>query len=223
MNITNVNNASPTSQTSSAAQQASDTFNTDFNSFLKLLTTQLQNQDPLAPMDSSQFVTQLTQLSSVEQAIKTNTNLETVIDKLSHSSSKGDIALLGKSIEFYSNKIHLSEENPEFMYQLAENAYEVKVTIKDAGNNPVRTFENMPKTMGERHSITWDGKDDNGNQLEYGNYSIYISAKNSAGGNISSDTIAKSKVLQVGLENGMSYLKLDNGEAIDPVEVQSVS
>lgn len=216
-------NSAPVAQTQSAAQSASDSFNTDFNSFLKLLTTQLQNQDPLAPMDSSQFVTQLTQLSGVEQAIKTNTNLETMLTALNKQSSKGDIALLGKSVEIYSDRIHLSEGNAEFLYQLAENAKEAKVIIKDNGGNPIKTITGIAKTMGEKHSITWDGTDDYGNVMADGNYTVEISAQNEVGGNIINDTIAKTKVLQVGLENGLSYLMLQNGETIDPVEVQSVS
>ena len=153
-------------QPQTASGAASEKFNADFNSFLQLLTTQLQNQDPLAPMDSSQFVTQLTQLSGVEQAIKTNSNLETMLSTLNAQGSKGDIAMLGKSVAIYSNQVHLSEGNAEFLYQLAENAKEATVIIKDQGGNPIKTITGVAKTMGVQHPITWDGTDDYGNPME---------------------------------------------------------
>jgi len=84
-NNTSNTNTSNTSSSSSAAAKAS----VDYNSFLKLLVTQMQNQDPTAPMDATQYVSQLATFSSVEQSVQMNAKLETLIANSSLSQAEG--------------------------------------------------------------------------------------------------------------------------------------
>lgn len=221
MEIGSINNiSSQKSQTTSDV--ASNKFNEDFNSFLLLLTAQLQNQDPMAPMDSTQFVSQLSQLSQVEQSIKANTNLESIIGKLQTESTKSDIGLLGKSVQTYSNKIVLHEGNSDFLFSLSENAEEVKIKIKDENGNTIRTLTQVPTTGGSSHNVKWDGKTDSGNDSQSGIYEIEISAMNSDKEPVSTTVSPILKVNEVNLESGLSKLILNNGETIDPSKILSV-
>src|ERR1700686_3335504 len=96
--------ATPTTTTSttSTAQAAgvvgSQQLAGNFDTFLKLLTTQLQNQDPLSPMDSNQFTQELVQFSQVEQQINTNTSLASLIALTKTQSSANAVSYLGKTI-----------------------------------------------------------------------------------------------------------------------------
>jgi len=218
MEIGAINN----SNTQTASGVASNKFNEDFNSFLLLLTAQLQNQDPMAPMDSTQFVSQLSQLSQVEQSIKANTNLESIIGKLQTESTKSDIALLGKSVQTYSNKIVLHEGNSDFLFSLSENANEVKVRIKDEDGTTVRTLTQVPTTSGKFHEVRWDGNNDSNIPLENGVYEIEISATNDNDEKVTSITSPVLRVNEVNLQDGMSKLILNNGETIDPSSILSV-
>lgn len=218
MEINSINNVAP--QSSSGV--ASSKFNEDFNSFLLLLTAQLQNQDPMAPMDSTQFVSQLSQLSQVEQSIKANTNLESIIGKLQADSNKSDIALLGRSVQTYSSRIVLHEGNSDFLFSLSENSEELTVKVKDEDGNLVKTFTQLPTTSGRLHEVNWDGKGDSGTPMANGIYQIEISAKNADDQAVSYETVSIVKVNEVNLKDGFSKLILNNGESIDPSNILSV-
>src|SRR6266446_9553353 len=90
--------AAGTAATSSAAATSQQQLSTNFDSFLTLLTTQLQNQDPLQPMDSNQFTQQLVEFSQVEQQINSNKNLESLISLTKNQASVSAVSYLGKTL-----------------------------------------------------------------------------------------------------------------------------
>src|SRR5262249_24808938 len=99
MAVSGVNNTNPTVTNPSATHAASAqaTLSANFSTFLTLLTSQLQNQDPLSPMDSTQFTQQLVQFSQVEQQIKTNSNLESLAAQFQAASASSALSYLGQS------------------------------------------------------------------------------------------------------------------------------
>lgn len=218
-----INPASASPIDKDTSSRASDKFNEDFNSFLQLLTAQLKNQDPTAPMDSTQFVTQLTQLSQVEQSIKSNQNLENILNKLKSASSKSDIAMLGKDVNIKSDKFKFNGDEVDFSYKLNENAHDIKLNIKDTDGNIVQTISNTPQAANTFHQITWDGFNSRGNQVATGVYNIEISAKTKDGVSISSETITKANIEEVNLEGTESELLLDNGSFISNKDILRVS
>src|SRR4051812_45000764 len=96
--ITAINPAAAT------ATGAAKTLAGNFNTFLTLLTTQLQNQDPLNPMDSNQFTQQLVQFSHVEQQLNTNDNLKTLIDLTKNRGAADSMSYLGKTVTVSNGK-----------------------------------------------------------------------------------------------------------------------
>jgi flagellar basal-body rod modification protein FlgD len=104
----------------------------DFNTFLTLLTAQLQNQDPLDPLDTDKFVSQLVQFSSVEQSIQTNQNLEALIALQSSAETSNALALLGERVVFTGDRAIAEGGEAQWRYQVPDGASAVALTVIDS-------------------------------------------------------------------------------------------
>ena len=134
-----------------------------FDNFLVLLTTQLQNQDPLSPLDTNEFTQQLVEFTNVEQAIKTNDKLDQLIAMQGAGILTGALDYIGKEVEFAGAELNLADGEATVVYDLASNAQEITLEILDENGITVRTLTG-PTDAG-RHEIVWDGKDNFGNSL----------------------------------------------------------
>ena len=150
-----------------------------FNNFLLLLTTQLQNQDPLSPLDTNQFTEQLVQFTNVEQSIKTNAKLDQLIALQGVNQLTGALDYVGRTVEVDSVVLDLSDGAATMTYDLASNAEEATIEIIDEDGNTVRTLT-VEGTAG-RHEVTWDGKDGSGDDLPEGLYGFVVKAVDSEG------------------------------------------
>lgn len=150
----------------------------DLTQFLTLLTTQLKYQDPLSPMDSTEFTAQLAQFAGVEQSIQTNKNLESLIGLTQATQISTGVSYIGRTIEADTNVGSLVDGRAEFLYNLPKAAATSVITIRDAQGNVVYTA--AAETSAGSHNFVWDGKDTNGNQLPDGAYALSVAAKDSA-------------------------------------------
>lgn len=146
----------------------------DFDKFLYLLTQQLQHQDPLEPMDTSDFTNQLVQYSNVEQSIKVNQNLENLISLQHATTTVGMVGYIGKEIEAAGDKLALVDGAAKFKYALTDRADTITVKVKDKDGHVVREF--VGETAAGPHEVSWDGKDAQGNQMTDGAYTIEVKA-----------------------------------------------
>lgn len=146
----------------------------DFDTFLTLLTTQLQNQDPLEPMESSEFTNQLVAFSEVEQSISTNDKLDSLIGLQSNGQAATAVAHLGKEVEAQGNQLALQNGEASFAYDLESTAETATVEIANAEGALVRSLQ-VEGGIG-RHEAVWDGLDNNGNPVPDGIFSITLSA-----------------------------------------------
>lgn len=149
--------------------------------FLRLLVTQLQNQDPVNPMDSSQFAAQLAQFNSVEQLINVNDSLKSMNEsqQLIGTGLNNTLAssLPGKTVRAASNQLMLeSGGTTKVDYSLGTAASEVEITIKNASGVVVRTETLKNKSAGD-NEWTWNGKTTDGKSLPEGKYTISVAAK----------------------------------------------
>lgn len=148
--------------------------------FLRLLVTQLQNQDPVNPMDSSAFASQLAQFNSVEQLINVNDSLVAMGESqaLIGTGLNNTLAstLPGKTVRANSNEVQLTGGSAKTNYNLGTAASEIEVTIKNANGVVVRTEIIKNKGAGD-HEWTWNGKASDGKSLPDGKYSVSIKAK----------------------------------------------
>jgi flagellar basal-body rod modification protein FlgD len=198
------------SSTQSASAAAKNTLAQNYDSFLKLLTTQLQHQDPLSPMDSSQFVSQLVQFSEVEQAIATNSNLENLIKIENSNQTTAALGYIGNTVEASGSSAPLQNGQAQFSYNLT-SAGNTEIVITDQNGSAV-AVANGESTAG-KHTFTWDGKTLDGSTAPDGIYNIQLLGAD--GKPLTVDTTGFGKV--TGVESGTNGLTLDLGGLQVPV------
>ncbi len=186
----------------------------NYEDFLKLLTVQLQNQDPTAPQDTNQLTQQIATLSQVEQQINTNQNLEKLISLYNATQYNSVVSYIGKQIEAAGDVGALQNGEAMFAYYLEREANTVEVTIKDAAGNVVRTESGT--LLAGRNQYVWDGKNQNGDLLADGTYKIEVKAKDANNNDITSRTYTTGVVTSVDTANGQVYLSF--GDISVPLE-----
>lgn len=157
---------------STASEQASNKYLSDMNTFLTMLTSQLQNQDPLSPMDSTEFTNQLVMFSQVEQTIQTNSNLEDLNTMMMSSMSMSSVNYIGKTIQAEGSTFTLEDSKAKFSYLLSDDAESVGIAILDENGDTVKTI--IGEITAGNHEYEWDGTDNDGNVLEDGTYSFSV-------------------------------------------------
>ncbi|GAM97818.1 flagellar basal-body rod modification protein FlgD [alpha proteobacterium U9-1i] len=165
--------AASQSQAGSDRGRLSDNYDT----FLVLLTAQLQNQDPLAPMDSTQFTQQLVQFSQVEQQIRTNEQLEGLVGQYQAASAGAALSYIGKSAIVEGNEtVFGGGENDmaNWAYRLDDPATSVNIKIKNAAGATV--FETNGARAAGEHLFAWDGTMTNGQTAPAGEYRMVVEA-----------------------------------------------
>ena len=136
--------------TASQAATAKQSLAGDMNTFLKLLTTQLQHQDPLSPMDSSQFTSQLVQFASVEQQINTNSNLEKMLAGTNSSEMASAVTYLGTTVQGVSTSLPLQMGQASFTYTTPASTSKITATITDSAGNVVKTLTGGDEVAGRQ-------------------------------------------------------------------------
>ena len=166
-----------TGNDTSSAQRSRVSFGDDFDDFLTLLTTQLQNQDPLEPTDTTEFTNQLVLFAGVEQDISQNDNLEQLIALQSGNEAIGALGYIGHEVEAEGNIFALQEgETASLGYELSDTAQNAAITIFDAAGN-VAFVGQVDKEFGP-HTFVWDGLGANGNPVPAGAYTFQVNAVN---------------------------------------------
>ncbi|MEJ0058346.1 MAG: flagellar hook assembly protein FlgD [Terricaulis sp.] len=161
----------------------------NYDTFLVLLTAQLQNQDPLAPMDSTQFTQQLVQFSQVEQQIRTNEQLEGLVTQYQASSAGAALSYLGRDAIIEDDSTRLTGGKANWAYALDDTADNVSLTVRDSRGRDV--FKTTGLNAEGNHLFAWDGKNQNGDPVEDGVYTLVISAKDAAGETIEHTTTVR--------------------------------
>lgn len=166
--------------------------------FLKLLVTQLGNQDPMNPMDGQQFAAQLAQFTSVEQLMNISSTLaenSAMNGMLAQSINSGVAAgLIGKSVETASDSINVDAENPaKLAFRLDDTADSVKVTIRDEAGNLVRELNLDGRSSGD-HEYEWDGTDLHGQRVKEGVYKFEVKATTQSGETVGSEGFFRGQV-----------------------------
>ncbi len=185
-----VSNVSQTSTTTTSQAQSSATslakLSDNYTSFLKLLTAQLQNQDPLKPMDTKDFTQQLVQFAGVEQSIATNKNLENLITLQTASQNAAATSYIGRTVESIGDKQPLVDGKAKWGYAFDGTPANVQLFVKDKDGNVV--YQTAGATSAGGQTFDWNGKDMNGLDVPAGDYTLAISAKDAAGNSVKTST-----------------------------------
>lgn len=183
MAVSGVSGNSGTSQMASSRATIADNFDT----FLNILTTQLKNQNPLDPLDTNQFTAQLVQFTGVEQQLKTNEFLESLMLSGQNTAKSDAVSYIGKEVTSSGKTGELTDSNAVFWaYSANANAANSTVTIKDATGQVVYT-QTGPINAGPG-TFRWDGKGSDGNVKPNGVYTIDIKGKDSNGQDVKIST-----------------------------------
>lgn len=194
----------------SAAPDPMKQLSGNFSTFLTLLTTQLKNQDPTSPMDSNAFTQQLVMYSQVEQQIDSNANLKTLISQGTSNAAAVTTGYLGKKVSITNGSASLSGGAANWTYNLATAAAGTQLSVTDANGKIVHT--GAGETASGNHSFSWDGKDNNGNQLADGSYKLAVTANDAAGSAVTSTVASAGTVSQIDLTGTTPKLVIGNME-----------
>lgn len=146
----------------------------NFDTFMSILVTQLKNQNPLEPLDTNEFTSQLVQFTSVEQQLKTNEYLEALILANQAVSQTQATSFIGKQVTAQGATTDLSNGLAQWQYTLGTDAPDATITIRDLNGTIVHVEE--ASLAAGAHTYTWDGRTADGGQLPEGTYAITIAA-----------------------------------------------
>lgn len=170
-----------------------------FDTFLKLLTSQLQNQDPLSPMDSAKFTEQLVQYSQVEQQIATNKKLDTLATQLGAGNSTGALSYLGRTALFDVSTAVLSNGQANWQYALGDTAAKTTLSVQDSQGNTI--YSTTGETGAGAHEFVWNGKRSDGSTAADGLYKLVVTSKASDNSSIDSAIAVSERITGVDLSN----------------------
>lgn len=208
--------------TSGVANQAAQVrLTTDTQSFLRLLTAQLSNQDPLQPVDPTQWVTQLAQFSSVEQQVSSNTMLAQVLGELRIGSDRADMSYIGRSVEIVSSQVGVKGGQLEARYILPAGTTSAEVRLLDRDGNLIHTFS--AQTTPGAHELSWDGVKADGTTLADGTYTLAVDARDGKGAALKSEVTYNSTVARVRREELDTLFELANGATVGRYDIVSAS
>lgn len=180
--------------------------------FLKLLITQMRYQDPLSPMDNTQFLAQMAQFSSLEQMQNLNESFDQsmlISQSLNNSSAAG---FIGRHVRASGDGVTLGSSGPvELGYFLPQEAATVMVTVLDDKGREVRTLV-ADGTKAGAHKLEWDGADLDGRRVAAGSYTFRVSAKDADGNDVRATSVVTGLVQGITFKNGSAYLLVDGRE-----------
>ena len=176
--------------------------------FLKLLIAQLQNQDPLHPMDNQEFAAQLATFNSLGQLIEINGKLGSLQSSQGSMNQYNAASLIGKEIASAGNQVNLTAGSSAAMgYRLGGNAAKVVITIFNGAGELVRRIEAGARAAGDQ-SLLWDGKDGFGKAVAPGVYGFEVSAVDGSGKKIPAAGSLRGVVTGVKLDGGEPVLEV---------------
>jgi flagellar basal-body rod modification protein FlgD len=197
--------ATSSNSTSSASSAASQTLLGSYDLFLTLLTTQIQNQDPLDPLDSAEYTNQLVQYSSVEQSIQTNAHLEQMVAQMTANQATGYVSYLGTQVTANGDTTMLADGSANWSYSLDEDA---SGTVEIRNANGAVVFSDTVELSGGNGTYQWDGMGDSNTTLPDGAYTIAFDVKDSAGNAEPVETEFTGTVDEVDLSSDTPYLTI---------------
>ncbi len=192
------------------------------DAFLKLLVTQLQFQDPLKPLESTEFVSQLAQFTALEQTTALKRSTDGIVQLMMSLNNYGAVNLIGKEVQVAGVSVsHTAGSASTLSYSLNAPAQAGTVNISNIAGDVVRTLEVGPQYAG-LNSVIWDGLDNGGDTLPSGSYTFSVQALDASGAPVFGATYTQGQVSSVIYENGVPYL-IVNGERVLASSVTQIS
>ena len=187
----------------------------DMGAFLLLLPTQLKNQDPLSPLEPTEFTNQLVNFAGVEQQIATNENIEKLLSVQNAALASAIIGFVGREVVADTGgKLPLQNGEATFEYTLGSSASNVVMTISDDEGRIL--FTKAGETGVGKHEVIWDGKDGKDQTMPDGSYNLAITPLAFSGETIEHTIRVKAVITGISLANGET--KMDASGVTIPFE-----
>jgi flagellar basal-body rod modification protein FlgD len=213
---------SSTSTAQAASAVGSQQMAGNFDTFLTLLTTQLQNQDPLSPMDTSQFTSQLVEFASVEQQINMNTNLQSLLAMQQTSNSLQALQLVGANVTIDSSTTTLSEATKSPATWNFSSPSPATGTVTITSSTGQVAFTGTTSLSAGNQNYTWDGKGNNGVTWPDGNYTMSIAATGANGQPVTVTTQVQGIISSVNVSQSPITITVD-GQNYPINAIQSIN
>lgn len=210
------------SSTSSAAATnalASQQIAGNFQSFLQLLTTQLQNQNPLDPLDTNQFTQQLVEFAGVQQQLNTNDSLATLVSLQQTAQSTQALGFVGKTAVVTGSTAQLSSSTATWGLNVPSDST-VTVNITNSTGQTVYTNQ-YQVSKGDNQGFTWNGQGTDGTQYPDGAYTLTATGKDSSGNTVAITTEVQGVVSSVDLTQSPPLLTI-GGQTYTVSQIQSI-
>jgi len=212
--------ASSSSSSSSLSSTTGSTLAGNFQTFLTLLTTQLQNQNPLDPLDTNQFTQQLVEFASVEQQLKTNDSLSTLVSLQQTAQATQALQFVGKTAVVNGSTAALT--NSQATWQLnVPSASNVQISIANSAGQTVFTGS-YSVNAGNNQPFVWNGQGNDGTQWPDGQYTLTATATDSSGNSVGITTQLQGTVSSVDLTQSPPLLTI-NGQTYTVNQIQSIA
>ena len=213
----------PTSSSGSSASAANALASTqiagNFQSFLQLLTVQLQNQNPLSPLDTNQFTQQLVEFAGVQQQLNTNDSLATLVSLQQTAQSTQALGFVGKTAVVNGSTATLTNASATWQLDIPSTS-NVDVTITSSTGQTVFSGT-FPANAGKNQPFVWNGKDNNGVQQVDGSYKLTATAKDSSGNAVAVPTRIEGVVSSVDLTQSPPLLSIGS-QTFTVNQIQSI-
>jgi flagellar basal-body rod modification protein FlgD len=207
MSVSAPSTAAPTSN--GLLSTSNSSVQSQFNTFLTLLTTELKNQDPSSPLDTNAFTSQLVQFSQLEQQLNTNTDLQSLISGQTTGTMGTALGYIGKTVEASGGNFVLDGTDPDTLsYNLSSAAKTVTINVL---NSSGQTVAQIPgDTAAGQNSISYDGTSPGQPTLSAGQYSFTVTAVDGSGNSVQSTVYTTGTVTGVDNSNGSINLSIGN-------------
>jgi flagellar basal-body rod modification protein FlgD len=212
--------SSSSSSASTANDLATQQIAGNFQSFLQLLTTQLQNQNPLDPLDTNQFTQQLVEFAGVQQQLNTNSSLATLVSLQQSAQSTQALTFVGKTATVSGSTTTMTNSQASWNLDIPSNCT-MTVTISNGSGQTVFTG-NYSATAGNGQPFTWNGKGNDGTQWPDGQYKLTATAQDSSGNNVAVSTDVEGVVSSVDLTQTPPMLTI-NGQTYTINQIKGIS
>jgi flagellar basal-body rod modification protein FlgD len=212
-----------TGNTAQAAGTAgSQTLAGNFDTFLQLLTTQLQNQNPLDPLDTNQFTSQLVEFASVEQQVNMNTNLQTLISMQQTTESTSALQLVGSSVTVNGASAPLSNATSSPAKWSFTSPAPATGTITITSSTGQTAYSGTVSLNSGANSYTWNGQGTNGTTWPDGSYTMAISAIGASGQSVSVTTQVQGTISGVDVSKNPPQITV-GGQNYTLSQIQSIT
>jgi flagellar basal-body rod modification protein FlgD len=192
------------SGSSSSSSSATTGIADNFQSFLMLLTTQLQNQNPLDPLDTNQFTQQLVQFAQVEQQLKSNSQLEALVNIEKTAQSTQALVFVGQTVAVDGSTAHF-DGNATWNFSAPQNS---SATISITNSAGQTAYTGSFAIGSGNSSFVWDGKGNDGTSWPAGDYKMTVTAKDTNGKDVAISTEIQGTVDSVDLTASPALLSI---------------